>query len=56
MNNFKASVMSLTWSKCTVYGEFTQFGNFFHQTGIPITQNQYENLKKSFEIAKKKAA
>jgi len=54
INNYKASVIGLTWEKCTVYGEFTQFDNFYHQTGIPVTQNQYESLKKSYEIVKKR--
>jgi hypothetical protein len=53
MNNLEQNVLSLTWKKCTVNDEFTQFANFQHQTGIPVTKIQYDNLKKCYEIAKK---
>jgi len=43
MNNFKHNVLNLTWTKCTVNGEFTQCAKFLHQTGVPVTQMQYDN-------------
>jgi hypothetical protein len=53
MDTHARSIRELTWNKCTVYGSMVQIRDFTVQTGIPISREQYYNLKSAFTSAKK---
>ncbi len=44
----------MTWDKCTVYGNIIQQRDFHAITGIPISREQYSNIKTAYAAAKKK--
>jgi hypothetical protein len=48
------SIRKLTWDKCTVYGNIVQQRDFHATTGIPISREQYNNIKAAYASAKKK--
>jgi hypothetical protein len=54
MDAHAQSIRKLTWDKCTVYGNMVQLREFHITTGIPISREQYTNIKAAYASAKKK--
>jgi hypothetical protein len=54
MDSHSQSIRKLTWDKCTVYGNIIQQRDFHAATGIPISREQYSNIKTAYASAKKK--
>ena len=48
------SIRQLTWEKCTVNGRFIVIAYFNEHTNIPLTREQYYDLKTAYTRAKKK--
>jgi hypothetical protein len=47
-------IRKITWSNCTVNGTFIPIRNFNAHTGLPLTREQYYDLKKAYTKARKK--
>ncbi len=48
MDAHAQSIRKLTWDKCTVYGNIVQQRDFHATTGIPISREQYNNIKTAY--------
>jgi hypothetical protein len=47
-------IRKITWSNCTINGTFVPIRNFNEHTGLPLTREQYYDLKTAYTRAKKK--
>ena len=47
-------IRQITWNNCTVNGTFIPIRNFNEHIGLPLTREQYYDLKKAYTKARKK--
>jgi hypothetical protein len=47
-------IRKITWSDCTVNGNFVPIRNFNEHTRLPLTREQYYDLKTAYTKARKK--
>jgi hypothetical protein len=54
MDRHGIAIRALRWQDCTVNGAFVPIRHFNEHVGIPLTREQYYDLKTSYTRARKK--